>query len=256
VAEVDYDPVFARRAARPLSFALDRYSDDDIGALSGAISYISRRDTERHCQIIRRSLARVKRDSQIILEVGCGTGGYVRYLSTHANFPAIGIDLSQVAIAVARRFATPETQFFCRDASNSELPCSVAGAALAIDTFYLTEERTTVLDEMFRVLAPRAALVFTILHTGPSIDDTVLGWSVALQTAGFAIVAKRDISGEWQRHMLAKHSWRWSRRTRLRGILGSWVEPELNVSAAMLGLGPGASVAKNTFRFEIVAVRQ
>lgn len=255
VTETAYDTVFARRAARPLSFALDRYGDDDIGALSGSISYISRKDAERHCQIIRRSLARVRQRCRTILEIGCGTGGYIRHISRHAEVPAIGIDSSPVAIATARRFATSETEFLCRDARDSRLPCSFAGAALAIDTFHLTDDRSTVLDEMFRILAPRAALVFTVLYSDQDSEHAVLAWSTALETAGFIVVAVRDISQEWQRHMLAKHSWRWRRRSRLRTVLGSWVEPELNVSAAMLGLGSVASVARSTFRSEFVAVR-
>jgi len=239
-----------------LSFALDRYGDDDLGALSGSISYVSRKDAQRHYQIIRRSLTRVEQRNQTILEVGCGTGGYTRYISTHLKVPAIGIDSSQVAIAAASRCETPETVFLCRDASNSGLPGSFAGAALAIDTFHLAGDRSMVLDEMFRVLAPRAALVFTMLFTDRDIEHAVIDWSVALEAAGFMVVAARDISEEWQQHMLAKHSWRWSRRSRLREILGSWVEPELSVSAAMLGVGSIASVAKNTFRTEFVAVRE
>lgn len=255
LAELDYDLVFARRATRPLSFALDRYSDDDVGGLSGSISYISRRDTERHCQIIRRSLARVKQDSRTLVEVGCGTGGYVRFVSIHTKAPAIGIDLSPVAIATARKLATPDIEFLCRDARDTGLPCSFAGVALAIDTLHLTRHPSSVLDEMFRILASGAALVVTVLHTDKDTKDAALAWSVALQTAGFMVVAKRDISQEWQAHMLAKHTWRWSRRSRLRRVLGSWVEPELNISAAMLGLRPVAAVAKNTSRLEFVAVK-
>jgi ubiquinone/menaquinone biosynthesis C-methylase UbiE len=254
--DLDYDNVFVRRVARPLSFALDRYSDDDIGTIWGSISYVSRRDAERHCQIIRRSLARVDHRNRTFLEIGCGTGGYTRYISRHVKVPAIGIDRSSVAIAAAMRSATPGTEFLCGDARNSGLPCSFVGAALAMDTFHLIADRSRVLDEMFRVLAPHAALVFTIIHADPSNDQVIARWSLALGAAGFAVVAARDISEEWQRHMLAKHSWRWSRRNRLRSVLGSWVDPELNVSAAMLGVGSAASVAKGSFRLELVAVRR
>ena len=161
----NYDGVYIRRFARPLSFALDRYSDDDIGALSGSIAYISRRDAERHFQIIRRSLARVERCNRLLLEIGCGTGGYVRYMSRRAGIPAIGIDASSVAIATARKFVTPTTEFLCRDARDCGLPRSFAGAALAIDTLHLTDDRSAVLDEISRVLAPSAALVMTVLYT-------------------------------------------------------------------------------------------
>jgi len=256
VTAADYDAVFARRAARPLAFAFDRYSDDDIGALSGSISYISRKDAARHCQIVRKSLARVERRSRVLLEIGCGTGGYVRYLSRHIDVSAIGIDSSALAIAAARKFATPGVEFLWRDAGNSGLPHCFAGAALAIDIFHLTHDRSTVLDEAFRVLAPRAALVFTVLYTNRDTDDIVAGWSAALKSAGFMVVTARDVSEPWQRHMLAKHSWRWDRRSRLRHVLGSWAEPELSVSAAMLGLGSAASVAKSTSRFEFVAIRR
>jgi len=257
IAKKHYDGVYIRRFARPLSFALDRYSDDDIGALSGSIAYISRRDAERHFQIIRRSLARVERCNRLLLEIGCGTGGYVRYMSRRAGIPAIGIDASSVAIATARKFVTPTTQFLCRDARDCGLPRSFAGAALAIDTLHLTDDRSAVLDEISRVLAPSAALVMTVLYTDQDIARAVLCWSAVLETAGFAVVAARNISEDWQRHMFAKHSWRWARRTRLRNVLGSWVEPELKVSAAMLGLGSdGCSVARGTFRFEFVAIRR
>ncbi len=253
VTAADYDGVFARRAARPLSFALDRFSDDDIGSISGSISYISRKDAERHCQIIRRTLARIGHRDRFVVEVGCGTGGYTRYISRHLNVAAIGIDSSAVAIATAQGLATVDTEFVCRDAGNTGLPCCFAGAVLAIDTFHLTDDRSIILNEMFRIMAPGAALVITMPHTRQDIDRA---WSSALEAAGFTVIAARDISGEWQRHMLAKHSWRWSRRNRLRSVLGSWVEPELSVSAAMLGVGSAASVARSTFRSEFVAVRR
>jgi SAM-dependent methyltransferase len=255
VAGTEYDGVFARRVARPLAFALDRFSDDDVGSVSGSISYISRRDAERHCQIIRRSLARAERRNRILIEIGCGTGGYTRYISRTLNVPAIGVDLSAVAIATAQRLAAPGTKFLWRDAGSSGLPRSFVAAAVAIDTFHLVDDLSNVLDEIFRLLAPSGTLVFTVPHTESDIGRAVRTWSSALEAAGFVVVAVRDISEEWQRHMLAKHSWRWSRRNRLRRVLGSWVEPELNVSAAMLGLG-SVAIARTTFRTEFVAVKE
>jgi SAM-dependent methyltransferase len=254
-AAADYDCVFTRRTGRPLSFALDRFSDDDVGAISGSISYISRRDAERHCQIIRRSLRRTGPANRTLLEIGCGTGGYTRYLARRVASPAMGIDISSVAIATARQYATPGIKFFCGDIRNSGLPSSCAGAALAIDTFHLTDDRDKVLEEMFRILAPGAVLVFSLPYPDRDIAYVIPGWCLALKTAGFAVVAARDISDMWQQHMLAKHAWRWRRRDRLRTVLGSWVEPELSVSAAMLGLNAAISVARSTLRSEFVTIR-
>ena len=194
--------------------------------------------------------------NRVFLEAGCGTGGYTRYISRHLDVPAIGIDLSAVAIAAAQGLATPDTEFLCRDVGNTGLPCAFAGAVLAIDIFHLTADRSKVLNEMCRIMAPGAALVLAVPHTQQDAGRAVACWSSALETAGLVVIAARDISGKWQQHMLAKHSWRWSCRSRLRSVLGSWVEPELSVSAAMLGVGSVASVARSTFRSEFVAVRR
>lgn len=251
-----YNAVYARRAARRLSFALDRYGDDDIGAVSGSISYISRKDAERHSQLVRRSLARVEQRNRILLEIGCGTGGYLRYLSNQMRVRAIGIDSSSIAIAAAQKFATPASEYLCRDAKNSGLPDAFAGVALAMDTFNLTDDPHALLSETFRVLVPNAFLVFTLLYTDRDMERAISEWSSALEATGFTTLEVRNVSTDWQRHMLAKHSWRWERRYRLQKLLGRWVEPELDVSAAMLGLGPVASVAKRTFRLEFVAEKQ
>ncbi len=254
--EERYDAVYARRIARPLSFALDRYGDDDIGAILGSISYISRRDAERHRQIVQRSLARVEQRSRVLFEIGCGTGGYLRYLSGRLKVRAIGINSSSIAIAAARKFAAPGREFLCRDARDSGLPDASLGAALAMDTFHVMDDPMRAFREIFRVLAPHALLVFTLLYTDRDVDQVVPQWSDALVATGFRLLAARDVSAEWQHHMLAKHSWRWERRCRLRKLLGQWAEPELGVSAAMLGLGSVASVAKRTCRLEFVAVKK
>jgi SAM-dependent methyltransferase len=189
----------------------------------------------------------------MFLEIGCGTGGYGTYISSRTGARAIGLDVSEVAIAIAQRSKTPNVEFLCRDARNTGLPDCCAGAALAIDTLDLAGDHSSLLSEISRVLVPGAALVFTALHTGPGVEESIRAWSAALEAKGFIAVSVRDISEDWQRHMLAKHSWRWRRRDRLRRVLGTWVEPELSVSAAMLGLGSAVSVARNTSRSEFVA---
>jgi SAM-dependent methyltransferase len=252
----DYDRVFERRHQRAAFFALDRRGDDDVGALTASIAYVSRKDAERHLQILRRSLRRCHIRRPLVLEAGCGGGGYARWLASNLPATAVGFDASPAAlVATQSTHGDYRAIFFVGDVRAIPLRNGCAGAALALDLLHLVADRAKTLIALRDALAPGASLLFTVVHADPAAGNTPASWRTDLEGIGYSVIAIRDLSTQWQEHMLAKHAQRWSKRQRLRNCLGAWIEPELQVSAAMLGLHGARSVIRTTRRHEFEVVR-
>ena len=254
----DYDGAFERRREKELYFALDRHGDDNVGALTDSIAYVSRKDAERHLQILRRSLRRSRPSGSLVLEAGSGTGGYLRWITARLPGAAIGFDASCVAIAAAaeRTADRDKVLFFVGDVQAIPLRKGLAGGALALDLLHLIADRRAALRGLHDALAPLATLVFTVLHPERDSANELAAWEKELKDASYAVAAVRDVSAPWREHMVAKHSRRWERRQRFRNRLGAWIEPELQVTAAMLGLDGGQAAAWETGRYEFEVVRQ
>lgn len=253
----DYDRVFERLQQKKGHFALDRCDDDDIGALTGCIAYVSRKDAARHLQILGRSLRRSCLRRPILLDAGCGTGGYLRWLARRLPAFAVGFDASSVAIAATAGTAGDgdTVSVLVGDVHAVPLGGCLVGAAVALDLLHLTSSRGVALASLRDALAPGATLLFTVLHSESEAEKELAGWRADLKTAGYTVAAVRNLSASWREHMMAKHRRRWERRQCLRDRLGRWVEPELQVSAAMLGLHGGEAVALATERYEFEVIR-
>ena len=253
----DYDRVFERRQQKASFFALDRYGDDDVGALAGSMAYVSRKDAARHLQVLRRSLTRSCLNRPLILEAGCGTGGYLQWMAGELSAFAVGFDASPVGIAAARKRIQENgnVHVFVGDVRSVPLRDGVVGGAIALDLLHLVANRQAALRSLRDALAPGATLLFSVLQPDDEAENELASWRRDLEGSGYGLAALRDLSASWQEHMLAKHLRRWSRRQRYLTRLGRWVEPELQVSSAMLGVHGDEAVARATRRYEFEVVR-
>lgn len=98
-----------------------------------------------------------KRKSNIVLDVGCGTGGNLELLSSYGL--CIGIDISPLALSICREHW--DGNLICADACS--LPfrnCSVDLIA-ALDVLEHLQDDVSALREFWRILKPNGILIVT-----------------------------------------------------------------------------------------------
>jgi ubiquinone/menaquinone biosynthesis C-methylase UbiE len=81
--------------------------------------YLNMKDYEKEAEIVKNVIRRLeKKQSNTLLDVGCGTGEHVRYLSL--DFGCMGIDINKDMIRIAKRKVS-NARFKVADMTNFEL---------------------------------------------------------------------------------------------------------------------------------------
>src|SRR5262245_30613970 len=126
-----------------------------------------------------------------LLEVGCGRGGGAAYVA-RAFDPrrVVAVDLSPRAIALCRsRFRQPNLSFQVGDAERLPFPDGAFDAVLNVESSHCYGRFDLFLGEVRRVLRPGGHFLYADFRPAGEIA----GWRAALQAAGFAIAAERDL---------------------------------------------------------------
>ena len=95
--------------------------------------------------------------SAMILDVGCGTGGNLRVLQSHGH--AIGVDISEQAIAFCRARGIPESRAFLASADELPFPNSIFDLAVSFDVICNFADDAPAFGEIARVLRPGAPFI-------------------------------------------------------------------------------------------------
>ncbi|MGW1496806.1 class I SAM-dependent methyltransferase [Streptomyces sp. NPDC002402] len=106
------------------------------------------------------------RPGQVLLDLGCGTGGVGLWLARALNLRLLGIDISDAAIelAAARRslFVAPDrAEFRVGTLQASGMRDSVADGVVCMDAVGFAPDRAAALCEIYRILRPGARAVLT-----------------------------------------------------------------------------------------------
>ncbi len=131
--------------------------------------------------LVRQKRSDLLDNSSQVLDVGCGNGRNLIYLSQNFGLPSTGIDISSAALAQAKRLSINlPIKFFQHKAQNT-LPAKDASQSLVLDMmtshFLSGEERQQLRDEIYRVLVPGGFLFMKTflrdqdLHTKRLIKD-------------------------------------------------------------------------------------
>lgn len=151
-----------------------------------------------------------------VLEVGCGSGGAALFLARTTGCRLTGIDINDSGIRNARGLASEnglaaQTKFQKADASR-ELPFASNSfdALICNDVMCHIPQRENVLKEWFRVLKPRARMLFTdaLVITGLISDSEIATRSMIgnyfflpvgenerlIRAAGFRLISTDDLT--------------------------------------------------------------
>jgi SAM-dependent methyltransferase len=110
------------------------------------------RHRKLHPEVFRRLASSVGAASRV-LEVGCGTGNYIRALADQAGCPCWGIDPSREMIARARDYPG-QVQFQEGRAEHLEFPPESFELVFSVDVIHHVEDPDRYLAEAYRVLSP------------------------------------------------------------------------------------------------------
>jgi ubiquinone/menaquinone biosynthesis C-methylase UbiE len=199
-------------------------------------SFIRKSDCQRHCKVLDCALQ--KPEKTLIVELGCGLGGYGVHLARTFNADLLGIDVSSVAVRLAQDEAAKldiaaRLRFKKASIERTGLASGSVAAIVAIDSIYLSRNRPAVVSEVTRLLRPGGVLVATTFETTP-VSGREPTWESAFLQQGFSVAARRDVTRSWRAYMVEKHTLRWQSREMLLKQCGSNVEPHLDVSRSIV----------------------
>ncbi len=114
-----------------------------------------------------------------VVDVGCGNGRNLIFLSNSFGMVGTGVDISSAAIAQAKAASKDLTMTYIVDTASAPLPLKDESQSLALDMmtshFLSAAERTALRDELFRVLKPGGFLFMkTFLKDGDLHTERLL----------------------------------------------------------------------------------
>jgi len=137
---------------------------------------------------------------QLLVDLGCGRGGYSLEIARQTGARLLGLDFSPVAVATARgRTASADTagraEFCVGDMTAAGVGTGVADAVVCIETIMFAAAHLDALRECRRILAPGGRLVLTGWEATNLADERLPQWARRidlmrdLTEAGFEQVA-------------------------------------------------------------------
>ncbi len=146
---------------------------------------------------------------EVLIDLGCGTGGVGLWLAQKQNARLIGVDRCSDAIGIAAKRAPAwdlvhSASFVVGDFCKTGLASAVANAVFSVDAFTATDDIERALSEVRRILRPKGTFVFTtreLISNGRHYEKMKGDWSIGLGQNGFEIrniQNRSEVSGLWQ----------------------------------------------------------
>ncbi len=196
---------------------------------------------------------RYRSDSQRLLDLGCGTGVLGAAVARRLGVRFAGVDFSPAAIRLARMY-TPDGGFAVATFDSLPFRDRSIAAVMSHDALYLGVSDSA-LSEIARVTSGGAPIAFSTYVSSLVPTWSVCTWREKLLEHGLRVRSVIDDTRRWRRVMQRRHRTRWQQRDRLLATLGVDIEPELVVSARMIGADGSSPFIASTSRFYIVATR-
>ena len=117
---------------------------------------------------------------QDIVDLGCGTGRWLRRLEPLAPRSLTGIDSSAAMLAEARKKCQQSTALIQASGAATPVPDSSCDCVLASFLFSYISHTSTFATEIARILRPGGTLIISDLHP----DATTYGWRRTFRSHG------------------------------------------------------------------------
>jgi ubiquinone/menaquinone biosynthesis C-methylase UbiE len=171
-----------------------------------------------------------------LVDLGCGRGGPGLWLARALSARLVGIDISPVAIQLARsrapRFLSDDrASFHVAEFSSTGLEPATADAVVSVDALPFAADLDAALREVHRILKMGGHLVFTAAQSRTQAPGSAGTWEQHLDDAGFA-VEKRMINAFHHEHFRRLYTLWNEHAADLRSELGEVVANGLLVEAA------------------------
>lgn len=155
----------------------------------------------------------------LVLDVCSGLGGPARYVASRYRCKVVGVDLTASRCLGARRLAAmvglaDEVCFVNGNGTALPFGTAIFGACMSQEAFLHVPDKAALLLECARVLAPGGRIAFSDWVATPALKEverdglrnwiaaynveTVNGYRVLLERAGFVGVTIEDLSPEWR----------------------------------------------------------
>ena len=117
-------------------------------------------------------------DTDVLLDLGCGRGGYALWLAKETGARVIGVDFSAVAIGQAAETArargvSDQVSFQVGELENIGLPDASVDAVLCVDAVQFAADITAAAAEIRRVLRTGGRAVLTCWEALDHLDDRI-----------------------------------------------------------------------------------
>lgn len=142
-----------------------------------------------------------------VLEVGCGRAVLLDRLVTEFRIKAFGIDISQKAIAEAKKESIATSSLKVADACELPFPDSFFDILISFDTLEHIKEQEKAVSEMVRVLRPGGKVLIYTINKNQRFT-----WDWLLDKIGIDVLSRADhnpklfLSPEWLKKELKKNS--------------------------------------------------
>lgn len=179
---------------------------DDYAEDADPYSFVSRTELARFAEELRVG------PGELLLDLGCGRGGPGLVVAVRTGARLLGLDISEVALAEARRAADgipgadgDRAVFRRGEFAETGLPDGAAHAVLSVDAFTFAPDKQRALAEIHRSLAPGGRFVFTSWDYHRTPEDRppqVPDHRPLLAEAGFQVLAYEE-THEWRQRIEA-----------------------------------------------------
>lgn len=241
--------------------AFDAEAQDASIAVLGCNGFIDRTELDALEGDLRRLVPPALPGA--LLDLGCGTGGLGQYLGSALGVPAIGIDLSSVALMKGRDtyalFRRRGMVLLRGEFGALPLQTRSVVATVSNDAIYMAPDRIGSVAELARISTPGAPAILTVCEASraegapPAVD----AWIRALHRAGFEVLSSRDVSTSWREALRRKHERRCHEGARLVDLLGAArARIVIEVSRSLVGAGGRPALLDRGTRHRLVCQRR
>ncbi|MCX2789497.1 class I SAM-dependent methyltransferase [Vibrio sp. Sgm 5] len=175
------------------------------------------------------------------IDLGCGAGGFSRWLNQALNCHVLGIDRSEFAIEFAKQHArnNPDIEFVVGEFEQLNQIVGRFDLAVSVDALPFTKDEDQTLADIHRLLNPSGDLLFTTrepLATSPKSNKLGRAWCSVLERNSFELVEvieREGVSEFW--HSIYQQ---WTENeAQLRLVLPSEEVDGLMLEAEQVGSG-------------------